>query len=70
MSGKNCLSSSENIRNCPKNRYSMDFGVGPIEYMYVCTCVCVWYMDKLLKTKNIYGLNPLESESMNRILHK
>jgi hypothetical protein len=41
---------SGNFGNDPKTGYPIDFGVGPIEYM----CVCVWYMDKLRKTKNIY----------------
>jgi hypothetical protein len=41
MSGQNCLGSSENFGNCPKNRYSKDLGVGPIEDIYM------WHMDKL-----------------------
>jgi hypothetical protein len=36
MSDENCLSSSENFRNHPKTRYSLDFDIGPIEYIYVC----------------------------------
>jgi hypothetical protein len=60
MSSENYLDSSENIRNFPKNWYSMDFGVGPIEYIYP------WHMDKFWKNKtyiyiHIYGLKPLES---------
>jgi hypothetical protein len=41
MSGENCLGSSRNFRNYPKTRYSMDFGVGPIEHICVCVCVFV-----------------------------
>jgi hypothetical protein len=37
MSGENYLGSSG---NCPKKRYSTDFDVGPIEYIYV------WHMGK------------------------
>jgi hypothetical protein len=40
MSGQKCLGSSENFGNYPKKIYSMDFGVGSIEYIYV------WHMDK------------------------
>jgi hypothetical protein len=42
MSGENCLGSSRNFRNYPKTRYSMDFGVGPIEHICVCVCVCLF----------------------------
>jgi hypothetical protein len=68
MSGGNYLSNFKNFRNHLKSQYPTDFGVGPIEYIYMC--VCVGYMDKLRKTKNIYGLKPLESKSMNKILYK
>jgi hypothetical protein len=48
MFGEICLIISRNIGNCPKNWYSMDFGIGPIEY------ICVWHMDTFWKTKYIY----------------
>jgi hypothetical protein len=28
--------SSESIGNCPKTRYPTDFGIGPIEFIYMC----------------------------------
>jgi hypothetical protein len=45
MSGENCLGNSGNFRNHPKTQYSTEFGVGPIEYIYIS--MCMWYMDKL-----------------------
>jgi hypothetical protein len=55
MPGENCRGSSENFRNYLKNRHSTDFGVGPIEYIYVAH-------GQVLKNKTyIYGLKPLES---------
>jgi hypothetical protein len=36
MSGENCFGSSENIGNRPKTQYSTDFGIEPIEYIYMC----------------------------------
>jgi hypothetical protein len=58
MSGENCFGSSENIGNRPKTQYSTDFGIEPIEYIYV------WYMEKFWKTKHKYGLKLIESKSI------
>jgi hypothetical protein len=52
MSAENCLSSSRNFENCPKTRYSMDFGVGPIEYIYIYVCVCGTWTS--YENQNIY----------------
>jgi hypothetical protein len=44
-----------------KNLYLMNFGIGPIEYIYICVCVA---HGQVLKNKTyiyIYGLKPLES---------
>jgi hypothetical protein len=35
ISGENCLDSSGNFVNRLKTQYSTNFGVGPIEYIYV-----------------------------------
>jgi hypothetical protein len=40
MSGENCLGSYGNFENYLKNGNSTDFGIGPIEYIYVL------HMDK------------------------
>jgi hypothetical protein len=48
MSSENCLDSFENFRNYLKKWYSTDFGVGPIEYIYV------WHTDMFWKEKHIY----------------
>jgi hypothetical protein len=60
MSDENCLGGSKNIKNHLKTRYPTDFVIGPIEYIYVCVCVCgIWTSYE--NQKNIYGLKPLES---------
>jgi hypothetical protein len=57
MSGENRLSSFGNFENRLKTRYSTDFGVGPIEYMYACVCG-TWTS---FENQNIYGLKSNES---------